>query len=182
MSAQPPYQAGQLSPDGIWRWDGRQWVLVGQPGLPQPSRRGSRRWIWWVAGGCVVLLILGIGGAAFGIVSLVRSFESGGLSCLPSDFPHYPGATVTRDYSYVGTGVASGDSHECQESLDSNDDVTTVTAFYTSHLNSGDWKVTGTDPSNGQIQFTRVSRGQTVGVIDLLGRGQHTVIEIKLDS
>jgi hypothetical protein len=129
-----------------------------------------------------VLLVVAVAGGLVGLVSLVRSFQAGGVSCLPADFPNYPGASVTREYTYVGTGAAPGDSHECQESLDSSDDATTVTAYYTSHLNSADWKITTIDAANGEIQFSRVSRPQTVGVIDLLGRGQHRAIEIKLDS
>jgi len=98
------------------------------------------------------------------------------------DFPRYPGATVTGDYTTVGTNVAPGDSRECRESLDSSDGVAAVTDFYTSRLNSDDWKISSNDRANGELRFYRVSRPQTIGVIDLLGRGQHTVIQIKLDS
>ncbi len=89
---------------------------------------------------------------------------------------------MTGDYTTVGTNVAPGDSRECRESLDSSDDVATVTNFYASRLNSGDWKITANDTANGERRFHRESRPQTVGWITLLGRGQHTVIEIKLDS
>jgi hypothetical protein len=180
VAAEPPYQVGQLSPDGMWLWDGQRWVA--SAAQPRPISRGSRRWIWWLAGGCALLLVIAIAGGTYGIVSLVHSFQSGSLSCLPSDFPHYPGATVTRDYTTVGTNVAPGDSRECQETLDSNDDVSTVTDFYASRLNSGDWKISADDRANGELKFRRVSRPQTVGVVDLLGRGQRTVIQIKLDS
>ena len=116
------------------------------------------------------------------MANLVHSVQQGNFSCLPSDFPRYPGATVTRDYTYFGTGVAPGDSRECQESLSSSDDVATVTAFYMSHLNSGDWKVTANDTSNGVISFGRQSKAKNVGAVQLLGRGNHTVIQIKFDS
>jgi hypothetical protein len=138
--------------------------------------------LWWLAGGCALLLVVAIAGGIWGITSLVHSFQNGGLACLPSDFPHYPSAQITREYTYVGAGLAPGDSRECQETLDSSDDVATVTEFYASHLNSGDWKVTANDPSNGRIDFQRVSRPQTVGVLLLFGRGQHTTIDIKLES
>jgi len=101
---------------------------------------------------------------------------------MPSDFPRYPGTSVTRDYTTVGTNVAPGDSRECQETLQSNDEVNTVRDFYASRLNAGDWKVTANDTANGEMRFRRVSKPQNVGVIDLLGRGQHTVIQIKFDS
>jgi hypothetical protein len=181
MAGGDPSQIGQLSPDGAWRWDGQRWVPTGA-GMPVQGARRSRRWLWWVAGGCALILVLAGVGGVWAVTSLVRSFQSGSLSCLPSDFPRYPGATVTRDYTYFGTNVAPGDSKECQETLTSDDDVAAVTAFYASHLDSGDWKVTKSDNANGQISFTRRSKTQNVGVIQLLGRGQHTVIEIKFDS
>ena len=155
----------------------------GTQGYPAaPARRGPGRWIWWVAGGCSVLLVLGIGLGIFGAVQLAKRFQEGSLSCLPSDFPRYSGATITRDYTYVGTNVAPGDSHECQESVTSQDDAATVSAFYESHLSSGDWTITSNDTSNGAIHFVRRSQPRTVGSAQLLGRGEHTDIEIRLDS
>lgn len=127
-----------------------------------------------------MLLVLGVAGGIYGIVSLVHTFQSGGLACLPADFPQYPGAQLTREYTYLGTTAHAGDTHECDETFDSNDDVSAVTDYYTSHLNAGDWKVTSSDAANGTIDFARVSRPQTVGSMLLLGRGQHTTIAIKL--
>ena len=129
-----------------------------------------------------MLLVLGIAGGIYGMVSLVRTFQSGGLACLPSDFPQYPGAKITREYTYVGTNVAPGDSHECEETFDSSDDVSTVTDFYNNQLKAADWKVTSNDTANGTISFARVSRPQTIGSVFLLGRGQHTTIAVKLYS
>ena len=166
----------------MWRWDGHQWV----PATPQPAvqarPRGSRTWIWLVAGGCAVLLVLGAVGAVVGGMALVSRVQHGDFACLPSDFPSYPSATVTGEKTYFGSGVVPGDSRECTESLDSDDDVAAVTDFYISRLGSGDWKITSNDRANGTIGFARVSRPQTVGVVTLLGRGTHTVINIKLDS
>ncbi|TMC54651.1 MAG: hypothetical protein E6J20_01555 [Chloroflexi bacterium] len=181
MSAPPPGEVGQLSPDGMWRWDGQRWVPTGEAGPPQTA--GPRRtWIWWLAGGCALLLVIGVIGGIYGFVSLVHTFQRGGLSCLPSDFPRYPGASTTRDYTYYATNLSPGDTRECQEVLASNDDVATVTDFYAGKLSSGDWKITADDRANGELKFARVSRPLTVGVVDMLGRGQHTVIQIKLDS
>jgi hypothetical protein len=182
MAAQPPVQPGQLSPDGMWRWDGVRWVLASAPAYPQAARRSSHTWIWWVAGGCAVLLVIGLVGAGVGVYNLVNSFQHGGFSCLPSDFPSYPGATVASENTYVGTGLTPGDSKRCRMILESNDDSTTVSAFYNEKLSSGDWKVTAYVASIGQIQFQRVSRPQTIGTVDFLGRGQHTEIHIQLDS
>jgi hypothetical protein len=138
--------------------------------------------MWWVAGGCALLLVLGVVGGIAGVISLANSFQRGGLSCLPSDFPKYPGVTVQNQRTYVGTGVPPGDTRSCNIALQSNDDVATVTAFYSEQLHNGDWKVTNFDRSSGQIKFQRVSRPLTIGTVELLGRGQHTEIRIELYS
>jgi hypothetical protein len=135
-----------------------------------------------LAGGCALLLVIGAIGAVAGGMALVKRFQTGGFACLPSDFPSYPGATLTRENTYVGTGVAPGDTSECQETLEANDDVATVTDFYANRLESGDWKITSNDRNNGVISFARRSRPQSVGSVQLLGRGQHTLIQVKLDS
>src|SRR6267143_3501279 len=113
MSTDPTVHPGQLSPDGQWRWDGAQWVPATQGAAPVPPPRGSRSWIWWVAGGCAVLLVIGAVGAGFGIYSLVNRFQHGGFSCLPSDFPSYPGAAVVNETTKVGNEFSSGDSSRC---------------------------------------------------------------------
>jgi hypothetical protein len=165
----------------MWRWDGAHWVpLMGQP-MPMQRPR-SRPWIWWLAGGCALLLVIGLVGAGFGIYSLVHSFQPGGFACLPSDFPSYQGATVTSEVTNYGTGVAPGDSKSCRTVLESGDDAATVTTFYNDNLNTGDWHVTAFISSMGQIQFQRVSRSATVGLVQMLGRGQQTEIRIQLDS
>jgi hypothetical protein len=164
----------------MWWWDGRRWVPAAQAPPPFGPRR-QRTWLWWLAGGCAVLLVLGLAGGIYGIVSLTRAVQNGSLACLPSDFPTYPNATVTGWHAYIGTNAAPGDSHECIENFDSNDPVATVTDFYASRLASGDWNVTSNDTANGAIKFNRVSRPQTVGTVDLLGRGQHTTIGVTLD-
>lgn len=144
--------------------------------------RSSRAWIWWVAGGCLVLVVIGIAGIVVGGAALFNSLQRGDLTCLPSDFPKYPGATVAGASTHFGTNVAPGDSRECQMTLESNDDVSTVTDFYASGLDSGDWTITANDTGNGVIRLSRRSRPATVGEIQLFGRGQHTEIQIRFDS
>jgi hypothetical protein len=166
----------------MWRWDGTQWVATAAGPAAMPATRRSRAWIWWVAGGCALVLVLAVVGGAIGIASLVNSFQHGGLTCLPADFPNYPGSSVVNEKTYYGTGVAPGDSKSCQMTLDSNDNVATVTEFYNEKLSSGDWKVVGFNSSSGQIHFQRVSRPLTVGTVDLLGRGSGAEIRIDLSS
>lgn len=166
----------------MWRWDGAQWVATAPSAAAAPAVRRSKAWIWWVAGGCAVVLVLAVIGGAIGIVSLVNSFQHGGLTCLPSDFPGYPGTTVVSENTTIGSGAAPGDSKLCRMTLASNDSVATVTAFYNEKLNSGDWKVVNFNDSSGEIQFQRASRPLTVGIVDLLGRGTGSEIRIELSS
>lgn len=129
-----------------------------------------------------MVLVLGAIGAGFGIYSLVTRFQQGGFTCLPSDFPSYPGASVVSENTRVGSVVSAGDSTRCTMVFDSNDDVATVTTYYEAHLNSGDWTIVSSDAANGVIDFQRKSRPETVGTVTLLGRGQHSEIDIQLDS
>ncbi|HEY2599675.1 MAG TPA: hypothetical protein VGJ79_14490 [Candidatus Dormibacteraeota bacterium] len=181
MSQDPTVPPGRLSPDGLWRWDGARWVPVA-PGAPLPAPQRSRSWIWWLVGGCGVLLILGAVAAGFAVYSLVTGFQHGKFSCLPPDFPSYPAASVVRENAKVGNEFSPGDSSRCDMVFTSNDGVAVVTAFYEAQLNSGDWTVVSSDSANGVITFKRKSRPQTVGTVTLLGQGQHSQIDIQLDS
>ncbi|MFI5283097.1 MAG: hypothetical protein ACHQ0J_08205 [Candidatus Dormibacterales bacterium] len=177
-----PTPSGQVSPDGMWRWDGTRWQPTsGLPGPPYAPRR-SYKWIWWVAGGCALLVVIGVAAIVIGSVYLVNAVQHGSFTCLPGDFPKYPGTTVSSEYTNVGSNVPPGDTHECQMTLQSQDDAATVSSYYSSRLSAGDWTVTASDPANGTIDFSRTSRPATVGRVQLLGRGQHTEIDIRLDS
>ena len=173
MGDQPP-PAPQLSPDGKYYWDGQRWMPTGSMAPFQPARPpGSRAWIWWVAGGCATLLIIAIVAGIFGFANLIKNFQGGAYSCLPSDFPNYPGASVVRENNTVGT------HNECDMTLSSSDDVATVTSFYASHLSEGDWR-DQVNSSSGVISFQQTSGGHATGEMQLLGAGQHTEIRISV--
>jgi hypothetical protein len=148
--------------------------------------------MWWVVGGCAVLVVLAIAGAMIGGVALLNSFMHGALTCMPSDFPAYPDATVAHEHTYSGTNVPPGATRECQMTLESNDNASTVTDFYASRLSSGDWTIVSrggagcstcpNDKTTTEIKFQRKSKAASVGVIDLVGSGQHTEIRIRFDS
>jgi hypothetical protein len=107
-------------------------------------------------------------------------------SCLPADFPAYPSAHLIRNSDYVvDTGLPEGDSHQCDQTLNTNDGMATVNRFYASHLDSGDWKV-GHIFADGSLDFHRISRPATSGTVQfrplqLIG-GLGTTILIGLDS
>lgn len=129
-----------------------------------------------------MLLVLGAIGVGFGVYSLVTGFQHGKFSCLPPDFPSYPGASVTNENTLIGTEFSPGDSRRCNIVLDSNDSVATVTSYYEQQLGTGDWTIVSSDPTNGVISFQLKTRPQTVGTVTLLGKGQHSEIDIQLDS
>jgi len=182
VSTDTTVQPGQLSPDGLWRWDGAQWVSVAAGAAPLPPPRRSRSWIWWLIGGCAVLLVLGAIGAGFGIYSLVNRFQHGGFTCLPSDFPTYPGASVIAENTQLGNEFSPEDNTRCNMGFDSTDSAATVRTYYEAQLNRGDWTIVSSDTDSGVISFQRKSRPQTVGTVTLLGRGQHSSIDVRLDS
>jgi hypothetical protein len=179
-----PYQIGQVSPDGRWRWDGTRWVPSGQPGY-QPPRRGSLRWPWWVAGGCA-LLIVGTVSLTFLAVAAFHIAQSSYANCLPHDFPPYPSAHLKNNVDYVEPGLIEGDSHRCAQTLETGDAVAMVDRFYASHLDSGDWKLVDNFAAEGPIDSRRISRPLTsvdiqLRTLQLLG-GLGTTIYITLDS
>jgi hypothetical protein len=169
---------GQISPDGMWRWNGTQWVPAGQP----PPRR-SRKWIWWLAGALAISLVFIIAGVGYGTYTLVNRFQGGAFSCLPSDFPQYPGATIiSESTNYYGPSMPAGDTKDCFIALISNDPVTAVGPYYQSHFDAGDWIVDSTDYTPGAIHFHRYSRPKTMGTVVLHQRGQGSEIEVVVYS
>jgi hypothetical protein len=164
---------GQLSPDGMWRWNGTQWV----PAEPQPSvRRRSSAWAWVLAG-CATMLVLATVGVGYWAHSLVDGFRSGSRTCLPSDFPRYPGA-VQREWTFELNGTYPGNT--CHTVFESSDDVETVTAFYDSKLNSGNSRVTTSGKPAGQISFQLAKEAWPFGTVNVAVGKTRTEITIDL--
>jgi len=132
-----------------------------------------RTWVWWLLGGIVVLVGLGIFGSAVAGVVLLDRFQHGSFSCLPADFPHYPGTTVSGE---------STSGRECGMTYDSKYSVTLVGPWYQTNLDNGDWKVDSVDYTHGTIAFHRVSRHQTSGTVSFTRLGDGTRIRVVLDQ
>lgn len=60
--------------------------------------------------------------------------KQGSATCLPSDFPRYPGAAYAG-FTFDLNGAYPGNT--CHTVFESDDDVATVTAFYQGKLNTG---------------------------------------------
>lgn len=124
-----------------------------------------------------MLLVIGAAGAAYGMVSALRSFQQGGLSCLPSDLPRYPGSTVSSEATDIGPS-----GHVCRMSFESNDPTSTVRPYFESHLKSGDWTIVSEDLEADTITFSKVSRPQVHGTVKVLPSSRGTHLEVVLNS
>jgi hypothetical protein len=122
-----------------------------------------------------LLVLLAVGAGAYGVYRLGQ----GGFSCLPSDFPKYPGATFGQ------ISVSLNDptpGNYCEMILDSRDAVGAVRNFYVSKLDSGDWQVTATDVEMGTISFRSTKRARTTGTVAVVSRSSYTEITVQLYS
>ena len=64
----------------------------------------------------------------------------------------------------------------------SKDPPATVSDFFATQLNNGDWTITSVDPSTSVIKFQRVSHPQTKGDLAVVVIGDPTQIRVRLES
>jgi hypothetical protein len=133
------------------------------------------------------MLVLALGGAGLGAVSLYNSFRH--YSCLPAGFPSYPLAT-TANYSYELNGPTPGAYCEMVFHLKDGDrrvaegeaPGSAVFDFYQSRLDRGGWQVTSSDEGGRHIAFSKVNQATTSGTVDLVVKDGYTEITIRLYS
>ena len=164
---QPPVQAGMPSPDGMWRWDGRTWTPIpsagGQIHAPDPALRVRTIVLLVLVSAAVVLAI---------IIALASQIQVGAGTCLPADFPTYPGASTSSEFAF------KGNPPDCVMVVHTNASQLTAVQFYESALNSGDWKVASVSAGTGTMTFHRRSRAQAAGTISFVGHTNGTNIYI----
>jgi hypothetical protein len=122
----------------------------------------------------VVLAAVGVG---YGIYSFVQGVKNGSTTCLPSDFPRYPGAVYagfTFDLNMKYPGAT------CHAVFESNDDVASVTAFYQSKLSTGDWQDTAIGNQADGISFQPARSDVPFGTVQVAVSSTHTEIAIVL--
>ena len=127
--------------------------------------------------GCSTVVVLTAVGGGFGIYSLVQGVKNGSTTCLPSDFPRYPGAAYAG-YTFELNGAYPGNT--CHAVFESNDDIATVTAFYQSKLNTGDWQVTPIDNQADRVTFQPAKSDAPFGTVQVAVGNSHTEITIDL--
>lgn len=131
----------------------------------------------WVLAGCSTVVVLTVAGVGYGIYSFVLGVKNGSNTCLPSDFPRYPGAVYAR-FSFDLNGTYPGNT--CQAVFESNDDLATVTAFYQSKLNTGDWQDISSDIQTDKVNFQPAKSETPFGTVQVAVSGTHTEITIDL--
>ncbi|HEV2218079.1 MAG TPA: hypothetical protein VGV88_10960 [Candidatus Dormibacteraeota bacterium] len=125
--------------------------------------------------GCATVLVLTAAGVGYGIYSFVQGVEHGSNTCLPSDFPRYPGA-VNGGFSFELNGSYPGTT--CHVTLESSDDVASVTAFYQSKLNAGNWQVTSSDEQADLLTFQRARRDAPFGKVQVAAKDSGAEITV----
>ncbi len=161
-------QPGQISPDGLWRWDGQMWVPTGSAPVAAPRR--SSAWIWWLAGCAALIAVVTVIGLGFLGVEFFNAARSGAFNCVPSEFPKYPGAS----FSSVNV-TTNGASRTCVETFVTADSQSTVVDFYKSRLSEAPWQVTDSGPSSvnflnpdtgasGTVQVTPTDGGSEIEI------------------
>jgi len=118
--------------------------------------RRSRIWPWVLAGMLVVGLAVG-GAGAIQVYSFVHGFLNGSRTCLPDDFPGYPGGVLADQ-------VFAWPETTCHLLVETNDDVSTVTAFYRSKLSTGDW-TTPSEEESARVNFQRARHNGPFGMV-----------------
>jgi hypothetical protein len=130
-------------------------------------------------GGCALIVVVVIAGAFIGGAALFHYYQQGGLNCLPSDFPAYPG-TGPGAYNYELNGATPGSS--CNMVFHSQDSTSTVLDFYESRLGAGVWQISSSNRDTGQIDFRKVNSAKTNGSVQVLAKDGYTEITIQLYS
>jgi hypothetical protein len=132
------------------------------------------RWVALIVVGSVASLLLAGTGLAFlsSAYSQLgnRLFVPGASSsCLPSDFPSYPGAarvTSLRAFNVCTTVSTTGDT-----SID-------VLTYFHTQLDQYPWRVTGGSAEQGTVDFARQDGAKGAGEVSVSPTGNPTQIQI----
>ncbi len=125
----------------------------------------------------VVLIALAafavIGPGALGLI-VFAALRAAAASCPGGDFPRYAGSEQTSFTVNVGSVT------ECDAEFSAPASVGAVTEYMQAHLDAGDWQLVSTDPAQGVLTFQRRSHPSTTGQVQLLGQGDHTLLEVQI--
>jgi hypothetical protein len=120
-----------------------------------------------------ILTVVWVAMVAYAGVRLFTFFHVGLSSCLPDDFPRYPGASLASI-------VISDSLGNCTVQYRTRDSAADVEMFFKTSLDQGDWTVTGLSDQAGQIRFRRISQPETNGYVQVIGVPGQTQFQIQI--
>lgn len=122
----------------------------------------------------LVFTVIWAGMTAYAGYRFFRPFHVGLSSCLPPDFPRYPGAALA-------SVVISDSFGDCTVQFRTHDSAAAVLDFFESNLAQGDWILTFSDNQRMQVHFRRVSDPKVVGLLQVLSfPGQQTQFQVQV--
>jgi hypothetical protein len=111
----------------------------------------------------------------FGLAGLgALALWKASANCPPADFPRFSDSVQTSFSLSVGSVT------ECDAEFRAAADIATVTRYMRAQLDSGDWRLVGADDAEGVLNFERRSRPSTSGQVQLLGQGDHSLVQIQI--
>ena len=131
----------------------------------------------WAAAGCATIFVLTAMGTGYWIYTVVQGVKSGTTTCLPSNFPRYPGAKFAS-WSYD----LNGPFGVCRAIFDSTDDAITVAAYYKGKLNGGAWQVTISDEHANTVTFESANGSAPYGTVQVVPKDGGAEMTIDLYS
>lgn len=107
--------------------------------------------------------------------SLAARFQAGDFSCLPSDFPKYPGAMFAGQSYDLNANSTPGNF--CEMKYRTSDSPDTVLGVYYPRINSGHWEVVSNEGSP-EIDFQNAQNHRKHGAVKVAAGGGYTEITI----
>jgi hypothetical protein len=135
----------------------------------------DRRTISILAAVVAVLTLVWAGMVVYAGARIAGIFHVGLTSCLPDDFPTYPGAAIASI-------VISDTFGNCTIQFQTRDPAEEVKTFFETSLDEGDWVVTGVEEQAGQIRFSRYSDPDVRGYVQVIGFPGQTQFQIQISG
>ena len=110
-----------------------------------------------------MLILAAVAGLALGVGAGINSVAS----CVPSDFPEYPGT--------IWGGWAGG-GNVCVDTRLTFGGASDIMSFYSSKLGNSPWKITGIDRTGLRIDFEHATGARIVGILWLVEQGPFRAI------
>lgn len=135
------------------------------------------RWVGLIVAGSIASLLLagtGLAAVSSAYSELGSRFTAGAsTSCMPSDFPAYPGAAIVTSLKAFGV---------CTVAFTTPDSSADVIAFFQTQLDQYPWQLTGGGGAQGTVDFARQDGAKGSGEVSVSPSTRATEIQIVYQS